>query len=125
MGMNLVDMYSCNRAKDGVIHYYRTKTKDKKADRAEMYVRIEPCIKDVMQMYKGSDSLFDFSKRYVSADKMTTAVNAGLRQWIARNNLDDFTFYSARHTWATMTASKEADLDSNMVTEGLCHSSGN
>lgn len=122
MGMNLVDMYSCSRAKDDVIHYYRTKTKDKKADRAEMYVRIEPCIKDVMQMYKGSDSLFDFSKRYVSADKMTTAVNAGLRQWIARNNLEDFTFYSARHTWATLGASKKVGVDLAMITEGLSHS---
>ena len=122
MGMNLVDMFSCGRAKDDVIHYYRTKTKDKKADRAEMYVRIEPCIKDVMQMYKGSDLLFDFSKRYVNSNRMTTAVNAGLRQWIARNNLEDFTFYSARHTWATLGASKQVGVDVAMITEGLSHS---
>lgn len=122
MGMNLVDMFTCSRAKDGVIHYYRTKTKDKKADRAEMYVRIEPCINDIMQMYKGDSLQFDFSKRYVSAVTMATAVNAGLRQWIARNKLEDFTFYSARHTWATLGASKQVGVDVAMITEGLSHS---
>lgn len=122
MGMNLVDMFFCSRAKDGVIHYYRTKTKDKKADRAEMYVRIEPCVMDIMCDYKGGGRLFDFSERYTKVSGITTAVNVGLRQWIARNKLEDFTFYSARHTWATLGASKKVDVDFALITEGLSHS---
>jgi hypothetical protein len=122
MGMNLVDMFFCSRAKDGVIHYYRTKTKDKKVDRAEMYVRIEPCVMDIMRDYKGGGRLFDFSDRYTKVSGITTAVNVGLRQWIARNKLEDFTFYSARHTWATLGASKQVGVDVAMITEGLSHS---
>lgn len=122
MGINAVDMYKCAKAKDGVIHYNRTKTMDKKADRAEMFVRVEPCVADIMKDYRGAGLLFDFSERYVSANKMTTAVNAGLRQWIEANGLDDFTFYSARHTWATLGASKQVGVDVAMVTEGLSHS---
>jgi integrase len=49
-------------------------------------------------------------------------VNVGLRQWIARNKLEDFTFYSARHTWATLGASKQVGVDVAMITEGLSHS---
>lgn len=122
MGINLVDMYKCAKAKDGVIHYNRTKTMDKKADRAEMFVRVEPCVAEIMKDYRGAGLLFDFSERYVSANKMTTAVNAGLRQWIEANGLEDFTFYSARHTWATLGASKRVGIDFALVTEGLSHS---
>lgn len=122
MGINMVDMYKCAKAKDGVIHYYRTKTMDKKADRAEMFVRVEPCVSEIMKDYRGAGLLFDFSERYVSANKMTTAVNAGLRQWIEANGLEDFTFYSARHTWATLGASKRVGIDFALVTEGLSHS---
>lgn len=122
MGINLVDMYKCAKAKDGVIHYNRTKTMDKKADRAEMFVRVEPCVAEIMKEYRGSGLLFDFSERYVSANRMTTAVNAGLRQWIEANGLEDFTFYSARHTWATLGASKRVGVDFALVTEGLSHS---
>lgn len=122
MGINAVDMYKCAKAKDGVVHYFRTKTTDKKADRAEMYVRIEPCIGTLLKEYSGRSGLFDFSERYVNHRQFTHALNVGLRQWIDRNKLDDFTFYSARHTWATLGASKQVGVDVAMVTEGLSHS---
>jgi hypothetical protein len=102
MGINAVDMYKCAKAKDGIVHYFRTKTTDKKADKAEMYVRIEPCIEALIRDYSGKSTQFDFSDRYISHRQFTHALNIGLRQWIARNKLEDFTFYSARHTWATL-----------------------
>ena len=122
MGINAVDMYKCAMAKDGVVHYFRTKTTEKKADRAEMYVRIEPCIDALIRDYSGKSRMFDFCDRYISHRQFTHALNIGLRQWIARNNLEDFTFYSARHTWATLGASKQVGVDVAMITEGLSHS---
>ena len=122
MGMNAVDMYKCAKAKDGVVHYFRTKTTDKKADKAEMYVRIEPCIEALTKAYSDKSRMFDFSNRYISHRQFTHALNIGLRQWIARNKLADFTFYSARHTWATLGASKQVGVDVAMITEGLSHS---
>ena len=122
MGINAVDMYKCAMAKDGVVHYFRTKTTEKKADRAEMYVRIEPCIDALIRDYSGKSRMFDFCDRYISHRQFTHALNVGLRQWIARNKLEDFTFYSARHTWATLGASKKVGVDLAMITEGLSHS---
>lgn len=122
MGINAVDMYKCAKAKDGVVHYFRTKTTDKKADKAEMYVRIEPCIEALTKAYSDESRMFDFSDRYISHRQFTHALNIGLRQWIARNKLEDFTFYSARHTWATLGASKQVGVDVAMITEGLSHS---
>ena len=123
MGINTIDMYTCDKAKDGIAHYYRTKTTDKKDDKAEMYVRIEPCIMDIMRDYKGKERLFDFNLRHANVHSFITALNDGLRQWIKRNELDKgFTFYSARHTWATIAASKQVGVDYAIVTEGLTHS---
>ena len=123
MGINSVDMYEIKeKPRDGVLHYYRTKTTDAKADKAEMYVRIEPQARELMSDYLGRGHVFDFSTRYATRLNFTVAINKGLRQWIARNNLEDFTFYSARHTWATLGASKKVGVDVAMITEGLSHS---
>lgn len=123
MGINAVDMYTCKKAKDGVVHYFRTKTTERKDDKAEMYVRIEPCVMGILSEYKGKERLFDYDIRYANEKCLTNAINDGLRQWIKHNKLDkDFTFYSARHTWATIAASKKVDIDYAIVTEGLTHS---
>ena len=123
MGINIVDMYQCEKANGGVIHYFRTKTTDKKEDKAEMYVRIEPCIQAILREYKDKSRLLDLYRRYAGIDNTTLAVNDGLRQWIDKNKLKkDFTFYSARHTWATLGASKAVGVDLSIVTEGLSHS---
>lgn len=122
MGINAADMFlSCEKPKDRIVHYFRAKTTDKRDDRAEMYVRIEDCIKPIYDEYRGISALFDFSNRYATKASFILAVNSGIRQWIERNKLSDFTFYSARHTWATLGASKAVGIDYALVTEGLCH----
>ena len=124
MGVNNVDLYIMKKPKNGVLHYFRTKTTDNKADKAEMYVRIEDCVKPLCDAYKGKELAFDFSERYCNHDNFTVAVNKGLRQWIERNKLGkDFTFYSARHTWGTVASSKAVEIDSRVVTDALTHSS--
>ena len=123
MGINSVDMYEIKeKPSDGVLHYYRTKTTDAKADKAEMYVRIEPQAKEMMADYLGRGRVFDFSTRYATRLNFTVAINKGLRQWIERNKLKDFTFYSARHTWATIAASKKLGIESSIITDALTHS---
>lgn len=123
MGINTIDLYTCDKAKGGVLHYFRTKTTDKKDDKAEMYVRIEPCLMDILNEYRGKERMFSFSTTYRTPRIFTTCMNRGLKDWIKRNKLGkDFTFYSARHTWATIAASKKVDIDYAIVTEGLTHS---
>lgn len=124
MGVNIVDLYHMKKPKGGVLHYFRTKTKDSKADRAEMFVRIEDCVRPLCDAYKGKELAFDFYTRYGCHKNFNVVVNRGIRRWIERNKLSkDFTYYSARHTWGTLASSKKVEIDSRVVTDAMTHSS--
>lgn len=120
-GMNAADMYICPKAKKGIVHYSRKKTGERRDDGAEMYVRIENCIRLIMKDYKGENRLFDYDQRYANVDTFTTALNQGLRIWCKRYGQERFTFYSARHSWATIGRSKRCNIDKALITAGLCH----
>lgn len=124
MGMNLVDMLTIEeKPKDNILHYHRTKTKDVKNDQAEMFVRIEPCIAEIMKEYLGEQRVFRFHTMYSTRLNLTIAVNDGLKKWYTRNKIDKhFTFYSARHTWPTLAASKKLGIESSIITDALAHS---
>ena len=122
MGMNAADMFlSEEKPKRNIIHYFRAKTTNRRDDQAEMYVRIEKSVKQIVKQYLGKERLFVYHKMYANKDVFTTALNQGLSRWITLNKLKKFTFYSARHTWGTMAGSKDANVDAGMITEGLCH----
>ena len=123
-GINIVDLFTtAEKPKNDVLHYFRTKTKDVKSDKAEMYVRIEPCIRDIMSDYHGRKTVFRFCEMYATRLNFTIAVNDGLKAWREKNKLPDhFTFYAARHTWATLAASKRLSIDSSVITDALAHS---
>jgi integrase len=88
-----------------------------------MFVRIEPCISDIMKDYIGKDRVFSFNQRYARNYGFNVAVNNGLKAWIKRNDIQNhFTFYAARHTWPTLAASKRLQIDSAVITEALSHS---
>lgn len=62
--MNAVDLYTCTDLKKGRITYQRTKTKNRRADKAEISVRIEPELKALMKNIKtipGKGSLISTS----------------------------------------------------------------
>lgn len=120
-GINAADMYICSKAKNGIVHYFRKKTEKRRDDRAEMFVRIESCIKLIMKDYKGDDKLFDYDKRYTTSGTFTTALNQGLKIWCRRYGQERFTFNSARHSWATIARGKNCNIDKAFVTAGLCH----
>lgn len=63
MGMNCPDLYSCKLDKDDVLHYFRTKTRGRRDDGAEMYVRIEPAIKEIIGEYLSDDK--DYEPFYI------------------------------------------------------------
>jgi integrase len=125
MGINSIDLYNVReQPKDGVLHYFRTKTTDRRSDGAEMFVRIEECVRGLVNEYRGKERTFRFHTMYATDNTFNAAINKGLKSWKSRNGLEDedkFTFYSARHTWATLGASKRVGIDLALVTEGLCH----
>lgn len=121
-GMNAVDMYSCLKPKkNGVLHYKRTKTTNRRDDEAEMWVKVLPCIKEIMKDYAHNTHAFDYCERYSRTDSFTTALNVELKRWATKHKQATFTFYSARHSWATIARSKRCNVDAKVVTAGLCH----
>lgn len=125
MGMNTPDLYDCKKGKKGVVHYYRTKTKSRRHDQAEMYVRIEPCVSSIVSEYldeKDSDFLFDFHQRYKDYKQLGLAANRGVEQFCKRMNIRTerkITIYSARHTWSTLAYS--LGVPESTVNNCLCH----
>ena len=121
-GMNATDMYDCAKDKNGIVHYFRSKTTDRKDDKAEMFVRVEPYIRMIMKDYAGTDRLFDYAQRYVNRDVFTTALNQGLRIWQKRYKQQDFTFYAARHSWGSIAGSSMCNVDDRVIAVGMSHS---
>ena len=120
-GINAADLFVVSKPKRDILIYNRQKVKERRDDDALMKVRIVPCIMKIMQEYADKDRCFDYYKRYKDKDIFTTALNQGLRRWIKDNKQDDFTFYSARHAWATIGASKRCGISWDVIGCGLCH----
>ena len=124
MGVNSADLLTMGAAdKDGIVTYYRTKTKDKSYDGAEMHMRLEPCILPLVRRYAGRDGkLLNLGERWGNASRLNDYLRKALGSWAAANGLDSFTSNSARHTWATIGRSSRANLPKSLVDECLAHS---
>lgn len=109
IGMNAEDLFACNAAvKNGTITYYRSKTTGRRKDRAKIIVRVENEANELVSAYadKEGERLFEFYKRYATTSNFTRALNKGLDQLAEYLMLPKITFYSARHTWATLAANE-------------------
>ena len=122
-GMNAADLFTAAKPKKDILYYQRMKTRNRRDDGAAMRVKIFPCIQKIMKDYADEERCFSYYTLYNNKDIFTTALNCGLRQWIAKYEQEDFTFYSARHSWGTIASSKKCKVDSKVVTIGLCHTS--
>lgn len=122
MGMNTPDIYSCGRPKKGVIVYNRTKTMERRADRAEMHVRIEDRVRPLLSEYfdHGRQRAFTFYHRYSCYENLGRAANVGLEKFCKRIKVPKLTVYDARHAWATI-ARHAAKIEKATVDEALCH----
>lgn len=123
-GMNAADMFVCAKAKKGIVHYFRSKTTERRDDGAEMFVRIEPCIRMIIKDYLDDERQFDYYKRYANREVFTTALNQGLKLWQKRYNQSHFTFYAARHSWGTIAGSSRCNIDDRIITHGMTHAGG-
>lgn len=99
MGMNTADLYNATDYDGEYITYQRTKTKDRRADRAEISVKVHPFIADIVQKYRGDKGrVFDFCKRYATEARLNRYVNLGLKEIGKEIGVDNLQFYAARHT---------------------------
>lgn len=122
MGMNEVDLFNATDIADGRITYCRTKTRNRRADNAEISIKIQPEAEALIERYrdKSGRRVFDFYKRYSSVSTFIQSVNAGLKDIGREIGEERLQFYAARHTWATL-AVNEAGVDKYAVHAGLNH----
>lgn len=120
MGMNTPDIYSCLKPKNDVIVYNRTKTHMHRADKAEMHVRIEPCVKKLLSQYKDYGKYaFMFHNRYSTYENLGRAANVGLKAFSERIGVPKIDVYSARHSWGTIAGA--IGINKGVVNDCLCH----
>lgn len=122
MGMNSVDLHSCDEIEDNAITYYRSKTTDRRLDKAKMKVNILPVLSFLMEKYKDYTGrrVFRFYQMYNTANNFNRAINLGLKQIGKILKVDDLEFYAARHSWATIALNK-VGIDKYTVHAALNH----
>ena len=120
MGANMADLYFAKPVQEEWI-YNRQKTRTRRADHAEMRVAIPGQLQPYLDRLKGKggwwlNRLHEFAS---TKDFATARVNRCLRKWCEQNGVEVFTFYAARHTWASL-ARKEG-VDKATVDDALGH----
>ena len=123
MGVNAADLYEMRKPKGDILEYCRKKTRDRREDRAMMRIQIPEQIKPLLDRYKTgakSPTMLRISDHYSSPASFNLALSKGLRKIIETNGWEDFDFYSARHTWATL-AINECGIDKYTVHAALTH----
>lgn len=122
MGMNSVDLHSCDDLQEDAITYYRSKTTGRRLDKAKMKVEILPILSPLMEKYKDNTGkrVFRFYQMYNTANNFNRAINAGLKEIGKLLKVDDLEFYAARHSWATIALNK-VGIDKYTVHAALNH----
>lgn len=122
MGMNSVDLHSCDEIEENVITYYRSKTTGRRLDKAKMKVTILPILSSLIKKYKDytDKKVFRFYQMYNTANNFNRAINAGLKEIGKLLKVDDLEFYAARHSWATIALNK-VGIDKYTVHSALNH----
>ncbi len=122
VGMNATDLYYATDCTDGRITYQRQKTRNRRADHAEISIKIEPEALALVEKYRDPTGkrVFNFYKHYSSTDTFCAALNKGLKSIGKILGIEDLEFYAARHSWATI-ANNDADIDKYTVHSALNH----
>lgn len=120
MGANMADLYYAKPVTAEWV-YNRRKTANRRQDRAEMRVRIPAQLRPYLERLQGRggwwlNELHTFAS---SKDFATQRVNRCLKRWCEENDVEPFTFYAARHTWASLA--RKAGVDKSTLDDALGH----
>ena len=122
MGINSADLYNATEIEGYTIVYNRTKTKDRRLDKAQMKVDIPRLILPLVEKYKDKTGkrLFNFYQYYADEKDFNKAINYGLKEICTILEIDDLEYYAARHSCATIALNK-AGIDKYIVHAALNH----
>lgn len=126
MGMNFADLFEVKPPKDGELVYYRSKTRDRRADNAEMRLPVPAVLHPYLErLGAGTDrNLWLPALSETSKDKkiVTSRINRCIKSWCEANGIERFTTHALRKTWATLGRRFE---DKAIVDEAIAHTGGN
>lgn len=122
MGINSADLYNATEMEGNTIAYNRTKTKDRRLDKAQMKVDIPRLVLPLVEKYKDKTGkrLFNFYQYYADEKGFNKAINYGLKEIGTILEIDDLEYYAARHSWATIALNK-VGIDKYIVHAALNH----
>ena len=122
MGINSADLYNATEMEGNTIVYNRTKTKDRRLDKAQMKVDIPKLVLPLVEKYKDKTGkrLFNFYQYYADEKGFNKAINYGLKEIGTILEIDDLEYYAARHSWATIALNK-VGIDKYIVHAALNH----
>lgn len=120
MGANMADLYFA-KPFQGEWIYNRQKTMNRRSDRAEMRVVIPDELQPYLDRLKGRGGwwLNELHRFASSKDFASARVNRCLKKWCEENGVQPFTFYAARHTWASLA--RQQGVDKSTIDDCLGH----
>lgn len=124
MGANIADLYRAQPVEPGgVWEYRRRKTESRRADHALMRVSVPAQLAPFLARLGAGASrkwwLPGLRAHYTEHNQVTRAVNEALRPWAAAAGLPPFTFYAARHSWASIARAQ--GVEKATIDDCLCH----
>ena len=119
MGANLADLVVAKHPGKTWV-YNRAKTSGKRADGAEMHVDVQPEVIPFAKRLGSSGRGWWFpSLRNACKGSVAARLNYNLRKWAKDNGVQPFTFYAARHSWASI--GRSIGIEKATIDDGLCH----
>lgn len=127
-GINTVDLFNLRKEnyRHGVICYQRAKTKKFRSDSAYIEMRIPGILASLVEKYRDttdSEYLFNFHKRFNSADSFNANVGSGIKQMCKAMGAAPYSPYTFRHTWGTI-AQNDIHATIAEVAFAMNHSAG-
>ena len=104
-GMNTVDIFELRKtiSNDGILCYYRQKTKKFRKSGAYIEVKILKRLLHLFDKYKSdNDYILDFNLRYQNSNSFNVNVNNGIKKFCKANGLSNLCVYTFRYSWATI-----------------------
>lgn len=125
MGSNVPDLYYAVMDKPGVIYYQRTKTKERRFDGADMFIRLEPVAQKLFDEYldPSGERAFNLHKKYTFYKSIADKGNDRLKEVAKMIGVKPFSMRWARRSFGTIANS--AGIPKSNTNDMLCHIDSN
>ncbi len=116
-GMNLIDLFLLERLHNGRAHFVRTKTAGRNPSPVSLLVQPEAAA--IIARYAGQEHVLRFAEEHMAYSTFLNRIQKAMRAIAAELGIEAMTFYTARHTWATMA--DRIGISEKEITKALGH----